>query len=301
MRRGTSSWQNLPSMAALGFIGLGVMGAPMAGHLLRAGHSLTVFNRTRSKAEPLAAQGATVADSLEALAAASDVILLCVSRSEDVQECVRACVPSAREGALLIDHSTIEPHVARSLHAELGAQGLGFVDAPVTGGSMGAAAGTLTVFCGGEEAEMERAMPILAAYSSKAERVGGPGFGQLMKLANQIAVAGSLAGLCESMAFASRAGLDLEQTARLLQGGAAGSWAFQNYAPKLLAGDFSPGFSVANQLKDLRYCLSAAEQVGARTPVAQQIARLLEVLDDRGAGSEATIALYRLLRERGEQ
>jgi len=283
----------------VGFVGLGVMGAPMAGHLVAKCHDVTVWNRTAAKCEPLREAGAEVAASLPELGAACDVVLLCVNRTEDVRQCLDALAPAMRPGSLVVDHSTISPVAARDFHQSLRSKGIGFVDAPVTGGSMGAQNGQLTIFCGGDEAEVERALPILSAYAKRAERVGGPGAGQMMKMANQIAVAGSLLGLCEALAFAQKAGLDLRQTLALVGSGAAGSWAFQNYGPKILAGDWSPGFSIDNQLKDFGYCREAAGAIGAAIPGTELVERLLNDLREQGLGGLTTAALFRRLLDAG--
>jgi 3-hydroxyisobutyrate dehydrogenase-like beta-hydroxyacid dehydrogenase len=271
------------------------MGAPMAGHLARAGARLTVWNRTPGKAETLAEAGAEVAGSLGELGAACDAICLCVGRSEDVRECVRGLLETAREGALIIDHSTIAPRGARDLHELCAGRGVRFVDAPVTGGSAGAQQGRLTIFLGGDAGDVAEAQRVVAPYARRAERVGGPGAGQMMKLANQIGVAGALLGMCEALAFARKAGLDLAQTRDLLAGGAAGSWAFDNYGPKVLAGDWSPGFSIKNQRKDLGYCAEAAAALGAAIPGALLVDRLLGLLEADGRGEDATCALFEAL------
>ncbi|MBN8691511.1 MAG: NAD(P)-dependent oxidoreductase [Armatimonadetes bacterium] len=276
----------------IGFIGLGTMGAPMAKHLRAAGHDLVVWNRTKAKTAPLVAEGAEAVETPLALAQICDVIILCVNRSEDVQDLVAKMMPVAKPGALFIDHSTIHPRVATEIHDELAKAGFGFVDAPITGGSMGANNGTLTIFCGGNEAEVARAKPILDAYAKRVERVGGPGMGQMMKMANQIAVGGALVALCESLAFAQKAGLDLEQAHELLKGGAAGSWAFDNYGPKILQQDWTPGFSIKNQRKDFGYCKEAAEDIGMDVPATNLVDQLLERLDNLGRGEQTTAALF---------
>jgi 3-hydroxyisobutyrate dehydrogenase-like beta-hydroxyacid dehydrogenase len=275
------------------------MGRPMAGHVSRAGLPLTVWNRTASKAVGLEAEGTRVAASLEEVGAECDVVMLCVNRTEDVQECLTGLTKRAKPGTQFVDHSTIDPSAAKHIHADLAARGFRFVDAPITGGSMGAQRGQLTVFCGGEQADVDEAMPIMKAYAKRAERVGGPGCGQLMKAVNQIAVGGALLGLCESLAFAQKAGLDLEQTKDLVGGGAAGSWAFDNYGPKILAGDWSPGFSIKNQLKDFAYCVDAAEGIGAALPGTKIVQSLLGVLLHEGHGEWTTAALYERLMEMG--
>ena len=197
------------------------MGFPMAGHLVRAGHEVFVWNRTPGKT----VAGAALANSLEDLGRECDVVMICVNRCEDVDEVLTGLLKRLRPGSLVIDHSTIAPDAAAGFQAALADRGMRFVDAPITGGSMGAQNGTLTIFCGGEEADVEAAMPYLQAYGKRVERVGGPGKGQMMKMANQIAVGGALLALCECLAFASKAGLDMVQAKTLIGGGAAGSWA----------------------------------------------------------------------------
>ena len=273
----------------------------MAGHLLRAGFPLAVWNRTIEKANSIGRAGARIAESPEHIGALCDVVFLCVGTSEDVRECVGRLLRDARPGLLVVDHSTIEPGVARDLSNELAGLGSRFLDAPVTGGSMGAQAGTLTCFVGGEQADFDRAKPYLDAYCRRAELVGGPGAGQTLKLANQIAVTGSLLGLCEALAFADRAGIDLSLARDLLASGAAGSWAFENYGPKVVARDWSPGFSVKNQQKDLVYALRAAEAIGAEVPGSALVHELLGQLEAQGRGEEATAALFDVLAKKDSQ
>lgn len=284
-------------MTRVGFVGLGVMGAPMAGHLIATGHDVAVWNRTPSKSEPLRALGATVAPNLAVLAADCGVVMLCVNRTEDVRECLAALMPAARPGTLFVDHSTISVQGAREIHAEVARRGLRFIDAPITGGSIGAVQGTLTVFCGGDAGDVGEASPWLEAYARRIAHVGGPGAGQSTKAANQIAVAGTLLAMCEALAFAEKAGLDVETTRDLLAGGAAGSWALDHYGPKIVARDWTPGFSVENQLKDLGYCNEAAREVDANVPGTWLVASLLGVLESKGRGGEATAALFDVLAD----
>lgn len=279
-------------MRRVGFVGLGTMGAPMARHIVSAGHDVTVWNRTPGKTDALASKGAAIAESLEHLGASCEVVCLCVGRTEDVEQCLSALTGAAKPGTLFIDHSTISPVGAKRIHSDLKEKGLRFVDAPVTGGSVGAQNGTLTIFCGGEESDIEEAKPILAAYGKTVERVGGPGSGQLTKMANQIAVGGALLALCESLSFAKKAGLDVAQTRDLISRGAAGSWAMENYGPKILAHDWSPGFSVKNQRKDFGYCIEAARVCNAAVPGTELVDQLLKSLEDQGHGEWATTALY---------
>lgn len=284
----------------VGFVGLGVMGAPMAAHLLRAGYEVQVYNRTPQKAQPLLAQGAQQAPNLQSLAANCKRIFLCVRGSDDVTDLIRKLTPNAQPGTLFIDHSTISPPVAEGLHHALTEQGFRFLDAPITGGSMGAQNGTLTIFCGGNREVFEEAEVAMHSYGKRVELVGGPGAGQRMKMANQIAVVGALLGLCESLSFAQKAGLDLAQTREMLAGGAAGSWAFDHYGPKILNQDWRPGFSITNQVKDLHYCDEAAKAIGATIPMTLLARELLQSMIDQGRGEETTAALFEeLLRRSG--
>ena len=283
----------------VGFVGLGVMGGPMAGHLVSAGHNVIVWNRTPSKAEPLAELGATVASNLAELGEQCEIIFVCVNRSEDVGECVDQIIQNAKAGTLIVDHSTIAPNASLDLNAFLTSKGFRFVDAPITGGSMGAQKGQLTIFCGGTESDVAEAMPYLNAYAKRAERVGPAGAGQMMKMVNQIAVGGALLALCESLAFAKKAGLDLAQTRELVGGGAAGSWAFENYGLKILASDWTPGFSVKNQLKDFGYCAEAAQAINAAIPGTMLVDELLKRAESSGQNELTTAILYETILEMG--
>lgn len=286
---------------AVGFVGLGVMGGPMAGHLVAKGHNTVVWNRTQAKAHPLSAQGAEVAESLKVLAAQCQIVFLCVTRSEDVMACIGELTKTAKPGTLFVDHSTIAPAASLEIATGLQSKGFRFVDAPITGGSMGAQNGQLTIFCGGSEQDVSEAMPYMQAYAKRAERVGGPGAGQMMKMANQIAVGGALLGMCESMSFAHKAGLDLAQTRELVGGGAAGSWAFENYGPRILKGDWTPGFTVDNQLKDFAYCVDAAKTIDAAIPGTQLLQGLLTISKGVGMGELTTAVLYETLLAMGAE
>ncbi len=271
----------------------------MAGHLVSSGVDLTVWNRSPGKTDPLVALGAKVASTPEELGAACGTIILCVNRSEDVREVVTALSKAAKSGTLIIDHSTIAPPASKEIEAELRVNGLRFVDAPITGGSMGAKKGQLTVFLGGSVADCAEAIQAIKPYTKRAERVGGPGSGQMAKMANQIAVAGVLVGLCECLAFADKAGLNLPQIKDMIGGGAAGSWAFDNYGPKILSKDWSPGFSVKNQRKDFAYCREAAEAIDAAIPMTVLVDDLLRKLQEEGRGEEATAALFEVIERLG--
>ena len=277
----------------VGFIGFGTMGLPMGGHLLSAYGELYIWSRNPESGASLSR--ATRMDSLRDLAAACDVVVLCVNRTEDVRELAEGLASCARPGLLIIDHSTISPQGAREIGAFLNKSGVRFVDAPITGGSMGAQSGLLTIFCGGSEDDCAKAIEVIKPYAKRAERVGPQGAGQMAKMANQIAVASMLLGLCECLSFAEKAGLDLEQMRDMIGGGAGGSWGFPNYGPRILRRDWSPGFSIKNQRKDFGYCREAAEELQAQIPGTLLVDDLLKVLQDEGRGEEATTALFEVL------
>lgn len=273
----------------------------MAGHLLKAGHEVIVWNRSPGKAEALEEAGAHRAETLEEVAQNCSLIFLCVSRTEDVEQCLDQMTSAAEPNTLFVDHSTISVTGAKKIHDDLARKGLRFLDAPITGGSMGAQKGQLTIFVGGRESDFGEALPFMEAYAKRAAWVGEAGAGQTTKMANQVAVAGALLGLCESLAFAEKAGLDTSLTRELLAGGAAGSWAFDNYGPKVLAGDWTPGFSIINQRKDFGYCIEAADALNLELPMTELCDELLKVLDDEGRGGETTAAVYEVLKRSKNQ
>jgi len=267
------------------------MGARMAGHLGKQ-RDVLVWNRTRAKTESV--PSVTVAESLQEVAAACDEIFICVSRTEDVREVLSGLKPHLRGGALIVDHSTIEPKAAKEMAAEFGQ----FVDAPVTGGEKGAIEGTLTIFCGGKQADFERAKPMMETYGKRVRLVGGSGSGQMMKMANQISVVNCVLAMAECLAFADRAGLDLAETIELVGSGAGGSWSLANYGPKVLARDWSPGFSIDLQQKDLRYALNTAREKGLSLPGTELVEALFAKLQAEGRGDQSTPALFEVV-ERG--
>jgi 3-hydroxyisobutyrate dehydrogenase-like beta-hydroxyacid dehydrogenase len=264
----------------------------MAGHLLKAFGSLLVWNRTPGKCERLIHEGATMAADLPSLAQESDAIMMCVNRTEDVRSSLMQMLPTAKPGTLFIDHSTIAPPAAVEIASDLAAKGFRFVDAPVTGGSMGAQTGQLTLFLGGKEADVAQAIEYVKPYTKRAERMGQSGAGQMAKMANQIAVGGALLALCECLSFAKKAGLDIDQIRKMVGGGSGGSWAFDNYGPRIIAADWSPGFSIKNQRKDFGYCQEAAREVDAAIPGTDLVDSLLAELEKAGHGEWTTAALY---------
>jgi 3-hydroxyisobutyrate dehydrogenase len=251
------------------FIGLGVMGYPMAGHLAAAGHEVTVFNRNPDKARrwtgehPGAAAGA-VAEAV----AGCEVVAMCVGNDADVRQVLAQALPAMAKGAVLVDHTTTSARLAREAADKAAAAGVFFVDAPVSGGQAGAEAGTLSVMAGGDEGAVERARPLMEAYARSIRRIGPSGSGQLAKMVNQICIAGLVQGLSEGLAFAQRAGLDLEAVHQAISNGAAQSWQMDNRWGTMAAGTFEFGFAVDWMRKDLGLALEEARANGSSLPVA---------------------------------
>ena len=279
----------------LGFAGVGIMGAGMAANLLANGQALTVWNRTRSKAEAI--EGAEVVDSLEDLAKAADIVFICVSDSPDVVDVVEGMLPSLREGQLIVDHSTISPAVTRTLADRVAARGLGWVDAPVSGGSEGAEKGTLSTMVGGSTEDLDRVRRYLETYSSTITHAGPVGSGQLVKLVNQILVVGNQMAVSEAFLFARRAGLDLAVTLEAVKGGAAGSWMLSNRGPQMIDNDWRPGFTIDLQQKDLRLVLEAADSQGTPLPGTALIFQFYRALQASGHGHEGNHALIKALEQ----
>jgi 3-hydroxyisobutyrate dehydrogenase len=282
----------------VGFIGLGIMGSGMARNLLRAGFPLTVWNRTASRAEPLVAEGATAADSPAALAAASDIIITCVSDTPDVEAVILGedgVIAGAREGALVIDMSTISPQATTAIGERLAERGIHMLDAPISGGSEGAARGTLSIMIGGDAEDVKRAQPVFEAMGKTITHVGGHGAGQTVKLVNQILVVGNTLAMCEALLFAQAGGVDLQKAFEAVSPGAAGSWMFSNRAPQILRRDWRPGFTIDLQQKDLRLVLQAADTLGVPVATTSMIFNLYRTLQARGLGAEGNHALVKAL------
>lgn len=284
----------------IGFLGLGIMGQGMAHNLLRAGFSLHVWNRTASRMEPLVQAGATAASSPADLAAHSQIIITCVSDTPDVEAVLLGLdgvIEGAQPGALVIDMSTIDPLVTRTIAARLNQRGVQMLDAPVSGGSEGAARGTLSIMVGGDAADVERAMPVLQAMGKTITHVGGQGDGQLVKLVNQILVVGNALAMSEALLFAQAGGLDLQKTLDAVSPGAAGSWMLSNRGPQILARDWRPGFTIDLQQKDLRLVLDAADALGAPVLSSSLVFNLYRTLQARGLGAEGNHALIKALEQ----
>jgi len=282
----------------VGFIGLGIMGAPMARNLLRAGHALTVHSRTHARVEPLIAAGASAADSPAAVAAAVDALVTMLPDTPDVEAVVAGpggVLEGARPGLLAIDMSTIDPEAARALAARAASAGVDLLDAPVSGGEQGAIGGTLSIMVGGTAAAVERAAPIFAALGHQVTHMGGPGQGQMTKLVNQVIGATTLAAVAEGIVLAAHAGLDPAATIRAIDGGAASSWMLRELGPRMQRRDFAPGFMVRLQQKDLRLALAAAQRLGVQLPTTALVHLLLKTLEAQGGGDEGTQALVKPL------
>ena len=282
----------------VGFIGLGIMGQGMAHNLLKAGFPLTVWNRTASKMEPLLAAGAQAGRDPADVAARSDVMMICVSDTGDVEAVIlgeRGLLKGVKADSLVIDCSTISPLATRKLAATLAEAGVAMLDAPVSGGSEGAARGTLSIMVGGEAKDFERALPVFQAIGKKITHVGSTGAGQTVKLVNQILVVGNALAMCEALLFAQAGGVDLAKTLEAISAGAAGSWMLSNRGPQILQRDWRPGFTIDLQQKDIRLVLDAADELGVPLPSTALIFQFYRTLQAQGLGSEGNHALVKAL------
>ena len=285
---------------SIGFIGLGIMGGAMAANVLRAGYDLTVWNRTPGRITPLAEAGAAVAADPADLAARSDIIITCVSDTPDVEAVILGpggVIEGARRGALVIDCSTISPEATRTIAARLRQKGVHLLDAPVSGGSEGAARGTLSIMLGGDADQVARAMPVLQAMGKTITHVGGQGAGQMAKLVNQVLVVVTMQGVAEALLLAEAGGLDLERTLAAVGGGAAGSWMLNNRGPQVIRRDWRPGFTIDLQQKDLRLVLEAADELGIPLPSTALVFQFYRTLQQRGLGGEGNHALMKALEQ----
>lgn len=278
----------------VGFIGLGIMGRPMALNLLKAGFALTVYNRSKAPVDALVAKGALASPSPKAVAESCDLVITMVTDSKAVEDVVLGkdgVAEGAHPGLVVVDMSTISPSVTRNISAVLASKGVSMLDAPVSGGDTGAREGTLTIMVGGDASSFESSLPILKAMGKKVVHMGGTGSGQLAKLANQILVACNMEGVCECLTFAAKAGLDANKLIDSLSAGAASSWSLVNLGPKVAKRDFAPGFKIRLLQKDLRYVIASAEDVGASLPATTLVHGLYERLEGEGLGESGTQAL----------
>lgn len=285
-------------MERIGFIGLGMMGAEMVRNLLASGHDVLVWNRTTSRMDPLTALGATPAGSAQEVARQCSIIMICVSDTPDVEEVVEGpdgILAGLRPGTLVVDHSTISPSVTIRLASLVEAAGGSWMDGPVSGGSEGAANGTLSIMLGGSEADLERARPYLEAFGTTITHVGRIGDGQKVKIVNQILCVVTQLAVSEALLFADIAGLDLDKTLAAVRGGAAGSWMLANRGPQMAVRDWRPGFTIDLQQKDLRLALEAADEVAAPLPATALVFQMYRALQRDGLGHLGNHALVMAL------
>ena len=298
----------MSELKRIAFLGLGVMGAPMAGHLARAGHTVTVYNRTPARAqawvEKHRGDGLAVASAAtpSEAAAGQDVVIACVGNDDDLAEIALGdagalCAMAA--GTLFIDHTTVSPAIARRVAEAADARGILALDAPVSGGQAGAENGKLAIMCGGSEAAMERARPVMEAYAARIVHIGGPGAGQACKAVNQICIAGVLAGLSEGVRFAQASGLDMDRVLEAISGGAAQSWQMENRWKTMAAGEFDFGFAIDWMRKDLAIALSEAEAMGLDLPTVRTVDGWYGEVQAMGGNRQDTSALIRHLPEAG--
>ena len=290
-------------MAKLAFLGLGVMGGPMAAHLAKAGHEVTVYNRTTAKAEAwVAANGGAFGATPRAAAEGAEMVMACGGNDDDLRAVCRGedgAFAAMAEGTLFVDHTTVSAQVTRELHDLAAKQGVGFVDAPVSGGQAGAENGVLSIMCGGAEADFDRAAPVLDAYARVCKRMGDSGAGQIAKMMNQICIAGLLQGLSEALHFGERAGMDGRAVVEVISQGAAGSWQMQNRHGTMLDREFNHGFAVDWMRKDLGICLATAEEFGASLPMTALVDQFYKDVQNMGGGRWDTSALIERLRKLG--
>ncbi len=289
----------MSSLPRIAFLGTGLMGAPMACNLLKAGYSVSCYNRTIAKTAPVVAAGGVAHATPAQAAHGAAVIISCVTDGPDVEQVLlgdQGAATAATPGAIFVDMSTIAPAMAISLGQRLRDRGLRFVEAPVTGGTVGAINATLSILAGGPEADVAEVRPVLAAMGKTITHCGEWGAGQGVKLCNQIMGAMNLLGVCEAMTLARGMNIDPEILIKALGGGAANSWALQNLAPKIIAGDFSPGFMVDTQQKDMRLVAQAAEQAGVALPGAALVTQLWRSAQAHGDGAEGIHALAKVLQ-----
>lgn len=282
----------------IGFIGLGIMGRGMVQNLLNAGFVVTIWNRSAERMTPLIEAGALAGASPADVAAKSDITLLCVSDTPDVEAVILGedgVLFGANAGSLVVDHSTISPTATQTIAARLAEKGVHMLDAPISGGSEGAAKGTLSIMVGGEAAQFARALPIFEAMGKTITHVGPTGAGQTVKLVNQILVVVTMLGVSEALLFAQAGGLDLEKTLTAVSGGAAGSWSLSNRGPQMIQRDWRPGFTIDLQQKDLRLVLEAADQFGVPALGTSLIFQLYRTLQQQGLGSDGNHALLKAL------
>ncbi|MGB0718473.1 MAG: NAD(P)-dependent oxidoreductase [Alphaproteobacteria bacterium] len=279
------------------FLGLGVMGYPMAGHLKSSGHKVTVFNRTTSKAKEWVDQhGGGYEVSIEAACSGADIVFACVGNDNDIDAVASAAFKAMKPGALFIDHTTASAVMARHLAKQAHTYNLRFIDAPVSGGQAGAEQGQLTIMCGGAPKDFSEAEPILLSYAKYCGLIGNVGSGQLAKMVNQVAIAGLVQGLSEALDFGVRSGLDMEKVLPAIKGGAAGSWQMSNRGTTMLVGEFEFGFAVDWMRKDLAMIIEEAERIGATLEVTRLVDTFYAEVQRQGGGRWDTSSLIQRLK-----
>lgn len=284
----------------IGFAGLGIMGQGMAANILKQKHPLTVWNRTKKRTEKIENEGAKVVNTPAELASQSDIIIVCVSDTPDVEEVVlgeHGIIHGIEPGKLVVDMSTISPKATRDMAAALQEKGASMLDAPISGGSEGAANGSLSIMVGGEASDFERALPVFQAMGKTVTHVGPIGAGQTVKLVNQILVVVTALGVSEALVFAEAGGLDLDKTLAAVSGGAAGSWMLSNRGPQVVERDWRPGFTIDLQQKDLRLALEAAHELGVPLMGTSIVHQLYQSLQRQGLGLEGNHALVKAIEK----
>jgi 3-hydroxyisobutyrate dehydrogenase len=288
---------------SIAFLGLGVMGYPMAGHLAQAGHDVTVFNRTHEKAISWVARyGGRQALSPAEAARGADVVFACVGNDNDLADVVlgdNGALSTMAIGSVFVDHTTASAQIARQLHAHAREKGVGFVDAPVSGGQIGAERGQLTVMCGGEDRDFMKSSPLIGAYAKSCVLLGPPGSGQLTKMVNQICIAGLVQALAEGIGFAQAAGLDADKVVDVISKGAAQSWQMENRAGTMAKGEFDFGFAVELMRKDLGICIDESRRNGAQIPVTALVDQFYARVELMGGKRWDTSSLVSLVSQRG--
>ncbi len=282
-------------MKKIGFIGIGVMGAPMAGHLLKAGYSVAVYARRKEAADALVSQGAEFCSSIAQCAKGRDAVITMVGFPKDVEEVYfgeQGILQNASTGTILIDMTTTSPRLSLRIAQAAAKKGLCALDAPVSGGDVGARQATLSIMVGGDPAVCQACLPLFQAMGKQVVYEGPAGSGQHTKMANQIALGGAIAGVCEALAYGKRAGLDLPTMLQSISAGAAGSWQMSNMAPRMLASDFAPGFFIKHYIKDMDIALQEAEGFGLHMQVLEEVRKMYAALAQEGKENLGTQALY---------
>ena len=287
----------VPGKTRVGFMGLGVMGKSMARHILKAAYELHVYTRTKSSADELIAQGAIWEDSVKDISEKSDVIITMLGFPSDVEEVYlseKGILANASQGSLIIDMTTSTPDLALTIYEKAKAAGIEALDAPVSGGDVGARNAALTIMVGGDEKSFEKAMPLFEVMGNNLVLQGGPGAGQHTKTANQMAIAAGLIAVCESIAYAKKAGLDPVKVLKSTGTGSAGSWALNNLGPRIIAGDMKPGFYIKHFIKDMKIAANSSEKLKLETPGLKLALSLYEKLAEQGYEDAGVQALYKL-------